>query len=190
MDDIKRWRLNYINYGLRKSVKRFNEVMISNERNSLSITVASSEVLFWLNTADEWHCKNRNHQSSYKNKRKKETGGQYLLGLKHAYNSLKHEMTFMKLIRPTEGKPFLEGSVLYVEDYSSNIIWLNAEGLIDKRKEDKWNIKNYKRYIQGKSVVQTIEGATIFLDKLYGEVQYEYHQKLEVEMNNPTNESL
>jgi len=176
MDVIKFWRLKYINYGLQKSVKRFQKVMASKEKNSLSINSGLSEVLFWLNTADEWHYKNRNHQGSYKRKRKKETGGQYLLGLKHAYNSLKHEMTFIKLIRPTEGKPLFEGSELHIEDYSSNIIWLNAEGLIDKRAEDEKNIKHYKNYIQGKNVVQTIEEATSFLNKLYTEVRCEYYK--------------
>lgn len=152
--------------------------MLSSKKNSLSISAALSEVLFWLNAADEWHYKNKNHRNLYKNRRKDEKGGQYLLGLKHAYNSLKHEMTFIKLIRPTNGKELFEGSELYVEDYSCEIIWLNAEGLIDKRAKDRVNIQNYQDYIQGKNVVETIEVANLFLNKLFGEIKNEYHQTL------------
>ncbi|SDM23128.1 hypothetical protein [Bacillus sp. OK048] len=177
MDTVKQLRLTYIHHGLRESNKRLKEALNASDPNSLPITTSLSEVIFWLNVADEWHFRNRNTKGSYTKLRKKEIGGQCLLGLRHAFNSLKHEMSFIKLIRSVENKPLFEGSGYVVEDYSKEIIWLKAKGLIDKRKnEDKLNLKNYRRYLEGKNVPKTIEEATRFLYERFTETKTEHFQ--------------
>jgi hypothetical protein len=177
MDTVKQLRLTYINLGLRESNKRLKEALNAFDPNSLPITTSLSEVLFWLNVADEWHLRNRNTNGSYTKLREKEIGGQCLLGLRHAFNSLKHEMSFIKLIRSAEGKPLFDGSGFFVEDFSKEIIWLKAKGLIDKRKKkDKSNLRNYRKYLEGKNVPNTIEEATRFLYERFTETKTEHYQ--------------
>ncbi|MFF2449382.1 hypothetical protein ACFVSW_20270 [Neobacillus sp. NPDC058068] len=177
MDTVKQLRLTYIHHGLKESNNRLKEALNASEPNSLPITTSLSEVVFWLSVADEWHFKNRNTNDSYTKLREKEIGGQCLLGLRHAFNSLKHEMSFIKLIRPAEARPLFEGSSFFIEDYSKEIIWLKARGLIDKRKKkDKTNLRNYRKYLEGKNVRKTIEEATRFMHERFMETKIEHYQ--------------
>ncbi|MCU9614077.1 hypothetical protein OEV98_10950 [Caldibacillus lycopersici] len=172
MDDKKRLRLSYIKYGLKESRKRLKNSV--NSGRSVPINASLSEILFWIIAMDEWHIKNRNLGNSYKKRRKIEIGGQYVLGLRHAYNSLKHNMTFIKPMRTKNLIEFIKNSEIYAEDYTSEILWVKVDRMIDEH-DTEYNIKNYKKYIEGKGIIQTIDGAINFLNKVNGELQYQFH---------------
>lgn len=170
MNDLIYWRLKYIIYGLREAHKRFHK-NLKTQHNSLTITASLSELLFWINTADEWHFRNNNKQGSYKKRKQLTVGGQYIEGLRFAYNSLKHEMTFIKLIRPIGQKEFIKGYDLYMEDYSTDSIWLNVDNLIEENLKYQKERENYQKYVEGKKVVKTVDEACKFQENLYFEIK-------------------
>lgn len=162
MDITKEWRLMYINYGLKEAQSRFLK-NLEQKQNSLDIVASLSELVIWINISDEWHF--RNNKKGYKKRKLDSIGGKYIEGLRYASNSIKHEMSFIKLIRPIGHKSFIEGHY-QVEDYSTDSIWVNLDKLIPNRADYIEGRKNYQTYIEGKTVVETINQACSFL---YGE---------------------
>lgn len=169
MADIqKKLRLRYIQHGLIESRKRLDDSL--KEHNSIPINASLSEVLFWINGADEWHSKNRNENNVYLNKKKSDNGGQCLLGLRFVYNAIKHDMDFTKAIISTDVKPLLNSSDYFIEDYTSKPKWIKAEGIGNKvfknlREQKRYDSqrKNYRCYLESKDVIATIDNAINFI---------------------------
>lgn len=173
---IEEYRLMYINHGLRESHKRFHEYLNTKEKqNSSSITAALSELLMWISISDEWHSKN-DKEGVYNKFKSESLGGRYLKGLRYAFNSIKHVMSFIKLIG-TSGKKKWMIKTYYVEDYTTEVIWLNADPLIEYDKKYENQRKNYIKYIEGKSVVETVDKAYEFLNSAYDNVDLFKYEK-------------
>ena len=164
------YRLMDINYGLRESHKRFHEYLNTKDKqDGMSITVVLSELLMWISLSDEWHSKN-DKDGLYRVSKSKNLGGRYVKGLRYAFNSIKHDMSFIKLIAATGKKKwFIKG--YYIDDYTTDIIWRNADPLIEYDKKYENQRQNYIRYIEGKSVIETVDTACEFLNKVYANVE-------------------
>lgn len=177
MNGIEEYRLMYINHGLKESHKRFHECLKTKDtQNSISITASLSELLMWICISDEWHRLNNNDGGSYDNLKSDTPGGRYVKGLRYAFNSIKHVMSFIKLIGTTEHKEiFIKG--YYVEDYTSEIIWLKADPLIEHDQKFENQRKNYIEYVQGKAVVKTIDEAYRFLMAEYTKVKFKSYDE-------------
>lgn len=154
----------YINIGLIESHKRFHKYRNTKDtQNSTATSAALTELLMWICISDEWHRLNNNQGRSYENRKDDNIGGRYVKGLRYAFNSMKHVMSYMKLIGTTDQKSwFIEG--YFQEDYSSEVIWLDIENLI-KRENDKYvnQRENYINYVEGKPVTETVDKAYMFL---------------------------
>ena len=170
MKGIKEMRLRYISYGLRESHKRFHEYLKTTDKQYSSPIVSSlTELLMWISVSNEWHYRNNNAENKYEDLKIKDPGGQCVEGLRYAFNSLKHEMTFIKLIS-TKGENYLYAD-RYLEDYSTDSIWLKADGLIEYNRRYENDRENYKKYIEGKTVVETVDKACKFLIDEYNKVK-------------------
>lgn len=173
----KEWRLLYIDHGLKEARKRFNRyVKESKNQNSLSIDSSLNELLLWINLADEWHFLNNNENDYYRKLKSTRVEGQYVNGLRFAFNSIKHEMTFIKLFKPIGTKEFSMDPSLLVEDYSTDLIWLEADKLIDFNPKYRTEREYYKTFIEGKNVVETVNAACRLLHELYFELQSEKYK--------------
>lgn len=171
-------RLRYIEYGLNESRKRLSNSLV--KHMSMSINASLSEVIFWINAADEWHFKNRNENKVYLNKRKSVSGGQCLLGLKFVYNAVKHDMDFVKTVTSAEVKPLANNSNYFIEDYSSGTKWIKAEGIrnkdfTDRNRQRRYveQRKDYRRYLENRDVIETIDSAISFIHSVNGEYFFE-----------------
>ena len=171
MNSIEEHRLMYINNGLKESHKRFHEYRKTKAtQNSTSTSAALTELLMWICISDEWHRLNNNKNGSYTKRKSNNVGGKYVKGLRYAFNSMKHVMSFMKLIGTADQKSWIiEG--YFQEDYTSEVVWLNVENLI-KRENDKYENQrqNYIKYVEGKSVIETVDKAYMFLRDEYSGV--------------------
>lgn len=181
MEVEKTWRLKYIIHGLRESRKRFHKTLEAQE-GSMSSYVSLNELLLWINISDEWHYKNTD-KPAYKERKKSCVEGRYVDGLRFPFNSEKHEMSYIKLFRPIGAKELIKG-LSPIEDYSTDLIWLEVDKLIpDKAKKTNKNELQFKQYyidfVQGKTIVETVDGACRFLEGLYAEIkESEYRNKV------------
>lgn len=95
-------RLGTIQSGLRKSYKRLKEDASRQESDKdfnnkvFDVNASICELLFWVNANDESQYKN-NKVEYAKYRKKGQPGANSILGLKHAYNASKHEMSYVHL---------------------------------------------------------------------------------------------
>ena len=171
MKGLEEYRLTYINYGLRESHRRFHRCLNTKDtQNSVSITASLSELLMWISISDEWHFTNNNEDGRYNKAKTESLGGQYVRGLRYAFNSIKHVMSFIKLIGTTGKRDaFTEG--YYFEDYTTEVIWLNIDPLIEYDEKYKKQRMNYKNYVEGKAVIETVDKAYEFLTSIFAKVK-------------------
>lgn len=180
MTSAEEFRLMYINHGLRESHRRFHEYLTtSDKQNSISMVTALSELLMWICISDEWHKKNNNKDNYYETIKSRKFGGQYVKGIRYAFNLTKHDMSFIKLIG-TVGKKevFIKG--YFTEDYTTELIWLKVDPMVESDVKFENQRKNYQRYIEGESVVKTVNEACSFLVNEYTSVKFTSYENRNV----------
>lgn len=162
-------RLENNEYALNMAYKR----LIKSINNTIEkdIYVGIGELLLWVMTTDEWHIK---HNRGYKNRRNNDENGQLLLGLRHAYNLMKHNMEFYSVHKADKGgiefpisfplvipAPFAEWKVLTEEMKTGN----------------PKQIDNYIEYIESKNVISTFGFAIEFLEKESKAIKEQYNNE-------------
>ncbi|OAB41430.1 hypothetical protein [Paenibacillus glacialis] len=160
-DGFRLRRLEYNRYALEKVYQRLQNAVDSNHEQE--IYTALGETLLWIMTTDEWHL---SHDPIYKERRDLDEKGQLLLGLKHAYNSMKHNMYFIKIHNKMGGAKFpisfpIKIPVITVHWMIADELMLGNKGKLGE------NYENYKRYIEEKEVLCTFELAMEFLNEEY-----------------------
>jgi hypothetical protein len=89
--------------------------------------------------------------------------GRILLGLAHAYNSLKHNMKFYVLHNKEEGFSFNNIDFNNFTFRRYRLFWIKTENVLDEA----WFIDNkikYEKYIEGKEVTDTFNDTLVFLN--------------------------
>lgn len=169
----KKLRFNTIRRGLKRAEKRLvNDINRTNEdkdfeQKTVDINSSICELLLWVNANDEWHCKN--NRKRYKPIRdSKKNGSEQLLGLKHAYNATKHEMSYLKLFSYERTKSFMGNSGYKIEDSSTPPVWINCPD----NEERKNQVNNYRLYLKGKEVLFTFNKAIVFLNKMNYDIEF------------------
>lgn len=153
IDALKRLENNH--YALEKAYQRLVEAIETRDENE--IYASTGETLLWVITTEEWHLKHK--PSSYKYARSANESGQILLGLKHSYNSMKHNMNFIKIHQIEGGFAFPFEFPLKIPRLT--VRWVSAEK-VDEGFENQ--INNYKKYVEGKEVLETFHQALSFLN--------------------------
>ena len=146
-------RLENNHYALKNAYYRLKKAIDLN--HDQEIYSATGEVLLWVMTTNEWHQK---HNKGYKKRRNKDDNGQILFGLLHAYNSMKHNMDFIKIHKKEGGFSFPISFPLEIPPLTVN--WME-EGEVLKGKQPDQK-KNYEMYIEGKEVLDTFNLAMQF----------------------------
>lgn len=173
MNTIEDIRLMHINNGLRDSYRRFNKCLKDEATvSTMVVSNALSELLMWICISDEWHMQN-NKDGQYRKSRHTTPGGRYVKGLRYAFNSIKHVMSFMSLIGTTGSKIFLREEY-HIADFTTDVIWLDADPLIEYDDEFKHQRENYIKYVEREKVVDTINTACRFLNDEYDKVNRSY----------------
>lgn len=93
LDPIK--RLEYNHYAIDKSLERLKDALSRAIEKELYLEIGN--LLLWVLTTDEWHCKN--NTPGYTDRKKVDSKGILLFGLRHAYNLIKHDMKCIQLHR-------------------------------------------------------------------------------------------
>lgn len=169
IDTEKRLRIGTIQSGLRRAYKRLKEDAGRQKSDNdfdtkvFDVNASISELLFWVNANDEWHCKNNNVEY-VKYRKKGESGVNSLLGLKHAYNASKHEMSYVHLFTFDEKEKFMGSSIYPTSNFESEPIWINCPDASDPKWENQVN--NYRAFLKGKKVLPTFEEAITFLNTM------------------------
>lgn len=118
-----------------------------------------AKCFFWVMTTNEWHLE---HDRSYRQKRSRDKKGQILFGLLHAYNSMKHNMDFIKIHEGEGGFEFpFEIPEEGFEILPITVHWINAEKVNEGYENQ---VDNYKKYVEGKEVLETFEQSLCFLN--------------------------
>ncbi|TMN21823.1 hypothetical protein [Lentibacillus cibarius] len=151
-------RLENNHYALKNAYHRLEKAIDLN--HDQEIYAATGEVLLWVMTTNEWHQK---HNKGYKPRRNKHENGQILSGLLHAYNSMKHNMDFIKIHKKEGGFSFPISFPLEIPPLT--VHWMKAGEIL----EGKWpdQKKNYEKYIENKEIMGTFKLAIDYLNDEY-----------------------
>ena len=87
-------------------------------------------------------------------------------------------MTFTKLISSTDKYIFISEEY-HLENYSTDSMWLEVEGLIKFDKNYATERRYYQKYIEGQKVVETIDKAYKFLTAKYDKQQAKLEEERE-----------
>lgn len=130
--------------------------------NEEEIYRSVAELLNWtINTDDLMY---KNYNSYRNNKKKNERITKILLGLRHAFNSFKHNM----------GIPGVEASKLFpcikTENWAlqiKHVVWIDPNLVVPNKDDEnaKRNFEAYKKYLKNKPVLSTFKEAIEFLEK-------------------------
>ena len=159
------YRLSIIHTGLHMSFDRLKE---ADKRNKKSIdfdfkikdiAIAIGETLFWLIALEDWLLE---HSLNYKsNKKERIEEKNYLLGLKHAYNATKHDMSYVHLFTFRGKEPIAGDGSMIKNDLESDIIWIECPDNPKKINQ----VNNYRRYIKNQLVISVFEKTIDFLNQ-------------------------
>ena len=160
-DPLRRLENNH--YALEKARDRLEVAIESRDNNE--IYTATGELLLWVLTTDEWHKKH--YKNAYEERRDNNEKGQLLLGLIHAYNSMKHNMNFIEIHQRKGGVNFASFSFPLafppITVHWTTIGQLNEGG--------KRRIKDYIDFIEGKEIISTFDTAIEFLYEEYERIK-------------------
>ncbi|WP_420768767.1 hypothetical protein ACNR9V_03305 [Parageobacillus thermoglucosidasius] len=158
---IKRLENNH--YALEKAYQRLQRAIGS--YHDQEIYTATGELLLWVMTTHEWHKK---HNKGYLDRLKKSDKGKILLGLLHAYNSMKHNMDFIKIHNKVGGG--LTFPITFPAFFPPAIVcWIKAGDVLEGKYPSQK--KNYEKFIEGKEVLGTFELAIEFLKEEYKNIE-------------------
>lgn len=155
-------RLENNHYALEKARERLRVAIES--RDKKEAYAAIGELLLWVMTTEEWHWK---HNKGFKRRRNRHEKGQILFGLRHAYNSMKHNMIFYQIHDTPVGFTFPFTFPVHFKPL--NILWTAADEKLEEGYDTE--IKNYKAYIEGKNVSFTFNEAIEFLYEEYERIK-------------------
>ena len=158
-------RLMFNNNSIRSSFEKLKVAIKSLDNQE--IYTAIGELLLWVVTTDEWHTKNG--LADYKHRKGKDEGGKILYGMRHAFNCLKHNMTFFQIHHKEGGFQFPITFPLEIQEI--NILWMPAGDILNGEHESQK--VNYIKNLQGKEVVETFEGAITFLNKEFAKINFD-----------------
>lgn len=153
----QKMRLKFNHYASRTAYKRLEKAI--EEANNNEIYSAIGELLLWVMTTHEWH---KGHGSAdYLIRVGQDGKGVLLLGLAHAYNSMKHNMKLF-VIHNKIGFNFnnLDFNNLDFRPYA--VRWIRAANLLEGKYPNQQ--RNYVRYLEDKDVLETFGYALIFLN--------------------------
>lgn len=161
----KKIRLKYNMHSISSSFKKLENAV--SKLNDQEIYTAIGELLLWVVTTDDWHRKNGEYD--YKKRMEKDKNGVILLGMRHAFNSLKHNMSIFQ-IHDKEGG--LEFPITFpLEISETSVIWMTAgETLNGKYPEQK---ENYIKYLEGIDIIETFKDALRFLGNEFQSIMFE-----------------
>lgn len=149
-------RLDYNHRSMNKAYEKLRKAIEINDDQE--IYEATGELLLWIISTDEWHKKWNN---GYRKRKSRSEEGRYIYGLLHAYNSIKHNMNFIKIHRTNGG--FTLPMTLPVKIEKITFHWIDSKGVLEEGRGD--TIKNYKKYIEGKELVPTLDSSIKFLNR-------------------------
>ncbi|WP_336822931.1 hypothetical protein [Sporosarcina sp. USHLN248] len=166
-------RLENNHYAIEKSRVRLDAAI--ERRDNKEIYTAIGELLLWTLTTEEWHWK---HNKTLNKRRNRNKNGQVLLGLRFAYNAMKHNMNFYEIhYDNTKGFSFPFSFPIHFE--IKNILWVKTDEKFEytndfhnvKEENYKKQLSNYRRYIEGKDVSITFDKAIEFLREEYERIK-------------------
>lgn len=149
-------RLDYNHNSMNKANEKLRKAIEINDDQE--IYEATGELLMWIITTDEWHKKWNN---GYRKRKSRSEEGQYIYGLLHAYNSIKHNMNFIKIHRTDGGLTLPMTFPAKIEKITFH--WIDSKGVLEEGRRD--TIENYKKYIEGKELVATLDSSIKFLNR-------------------------
>lgn len=152
------------NYMALIMAKKRLDKSLEDRRQDDEIYASIGEVLLWLCTTDIWLVENK---IDYKTNRLKEQKGSLISGLKHAYNCMKHNMTFFQI---HDSKGGWESPLEFpLEIPEIELIWTNS-GWLPPTVYGETQFKNYQKHLEGKNIKETIEDAMNFLSSEFNAV--------------------
>lgn len=156
LDPMK--RLEYNHYAIDKSLERLKDALSRAIEKELYLEIGN--LLLWVLTTDEWHCKN--NTPGYTDRKKVDSKGILLFGLRHAYNLIKHDMKCIQLHRN-----HFESKLTFPLEIPEEGIELGSiQVLWEENKEFKGYDNQKKIYLEqmnGKYVLLAFEEAIQFL---------------------------
>lgn len=151
-------RLENNHYALGKAYQRLKKAIDLNHDEE--IYSATGEMLLWVMTTNEWHLK---HNKEYRHNRNNSDSGRILFGLLHAYNSMKHNMIFVKIHEKEGGFTLPISFPLSAPPIT--VHWISAEKVNEGYENQ---VDNYKKYVEGREILETFEQALSFLNEIKG----------------------
>lgn len=151
-------RLKFNQYAYSTAYKRLNRAIEDN--NDHEIYSAIGEMLLWVMNTHQWHIEHG--ETDYKDRSLNDERGVLLYGLAHAYNSMKHNMSFFTIHNKT-GFSFENFSLIELDLRPVVIRWINSKNVLNDARYKKQQ-ENYIKYIEGKEVVDTFESVLLFLN--------------------------
>ncbi|MFS0864135.1 hypothetical protein [Fredinandcohnia sp. 179-A 10B2 NHS] len=138
------------------------------EYNSNEIYSAIGELLLWIMNAHDWHLKHG--FKDYKTRCKKDKKGVLLYGLRHAFNSMKHNMKFFTIHNTLQGFSFDNFSFDNMDFRPYTINWVIKDGLLDEGCKEQQ--ENYVKHLEGKEVLDTFDDVILFLNNEFNKVYF------------------
>jgi hypothetical protein len=133
------------------------------------VNASICELLLWVNANDEWQCKNNNVEYA-KYRKKGQPGANSILGLKHAYNASKHEMSYVHLFTFEKKKSFMGSPTLLIADPTSEPVWVNCPDDPDTNRKNQ--VENYREFLKDRKVIPTFDEAITLLNMMNRKVQF------------------
>lgn len=160
-------RLMFNHNSIRASFKKLEKSIISDNIDDQFIYTAIGELLLWVVTTDEWH--QIHGLGDYKKRRNKNTDGEIIFGMRHAFNMLKHNMAFFQIHRKNGGLEF--PMTFPIEKDEITVNWMPAGDVLNgKYPEQK---ENYINYLEGKDVLETFSKVITFLNEEYTRIRFD-----------------
>ncbi|HGH7180734.1 hypothetical protein [Bacillus luti] len=120
-------------------------------RDEDGIYAALGEVLLWINVTHDWHKKNNGKYVHRLNINQKKN---LILGIRFAYNLVKHNLDFIVLHQEDGGFSFpMEFSIEIPE---LKIVWTQASDIPVNNSEFKGQRNHYISHLQGEKVLDTV----------------------------------
>lgn len=152
-----KWNINIIKKKYRKLFEAISE------DSDLEIYCTVADLLNWVVNTDDLMYKN--YDSYQNNKKKNEKIDKVLRGLRHAYNSFKHNMN----ITSVESRRF-DQSIYDIPIKA--IIWVNSDKVYSDiiNNNTRKNFDSYKDCLENEQVIVTFREAIEFLEKESSEI--------------------
>lgn len=145
-------RLKYNHYAIEKAFLRLKSAIkprgttdpTTGILNDKEIYAAIGEMLLWVMNANQWY---KDNDAGYKE-------SNVILGLKHAFNALKHNMDFIEEHQKDGGFTFNKFSFPFTIP-PITIVWGLTEKVSDGKRLNQE--RNYKKHLEGRDILDTFQ---------------------------------